>query len=158
MKTENIFKKIALLVLLVICSGVIQAQDKAQIKSLIDSKRFAFKVQTVLPTSGSIRQTNDEYDLRLYGDSLISYLPYFGRAYSAPMPGESGGFNFTSTQFEYSIKQKRKGGWEILLRPKDVRDVREYYLTVSEKGYASLRVTSVNRQPISYSGIIAPLK
>jgi hypothetical protein len=158
MRSSDFFKKTSLIVLLVISFGMLQAQDKAQIKSLIEAKRFVFKVQTVLPTSGSMRQTTGEYDVKLYGDSLISYLPYFGRAYTAPMPGESGGFNFTSTKFGYSIKEKKKGGWEIFLRPNDVRDVREYYLSISEKGYATLRVTSTNRQPISYSGVIAPLK
>ena len=44
------------------------------------------------------------------------------------------------------------------MRPRDVRDIREYFLSVSEKGYANLRVTSTNRQPISYTGVIAPLK
>jgi hypothetical protein len=56
------------------------------------------------------------------------------------------------------VKATKKGGWEIVLKPKDVRDVREYFLSVSEKGYANLRVTSNNRQPISYSGVITALK
>lgn len=158
MKTRDTFKKAFLFLLFALSLAFVHAQDRTSVKSLIESKRFVFKVQTILPASGSIRQTNGEYDIRLAGDSLISYLPYFGRAYSAPMPGESGGFNFTSTKFDYNIKDKRKGGWEITLKPKDVQDVREYFLTVSEKGYANLRVTSNNRQPISYSGVIAPLK
>jgi hypothetical protein len=135
-----------------------QAQDEASVKSLIESKRFVFKVQTIMPLSGTVRQSLNEYDIRLYGDSLISQLPYFGRAFTAPMPGERGGFYFTSTDFDYSIKNRKKGGWEILLKPKDVRDVREYFISVSEKGYANLRVISNSRQPISYSGVIAPLK
>ena len=114
MKIRNILKKTALFGSLVISFVMAQAQDKAGVKSLIESKRFTFKVQTVLPISGSITQATGEYEIRLYGDSLISYLPYFGRAYSAPMPGESGGFNFTSTKFEYKIKVKKKYRFNFL--------------------------------------------
>lgn len=138
--------------------SLLHAQDEHAVKSLVESKQFMFKVQTIQPLSGTVRQSLNEYDIRLSGDSLISQLPYFGRAFTAPMPGERGGFYFTSTNFEYSVKTRKKGGWEITLSPKDVIEVREYFLSVSEKGYANLRVTSNNRQPISYSGIITSLK
>src|SRR5215213_6840039 len=108
--------------LFIISCSTINAQDKKLgTSSLIEGKLFAFKVQTISPASGTTRQSTSDYDLRILGDSLISYLPYFGRAYSAPMPGESGGYNFTSTKFEYAINNKKKGGWEILIRPIDVR-------------------------------------
>jgi hypothetical protein len=158
MKTKIIARKSVFMLLMAFSFSVLNAHDEASVKSLIESKRFVFKVQTIMPLSGTVRQSLNEYDIRLYGDSLISQLPYFGRAFTAPMPGERGGFYFTSTDFDYSVKERKKGGWEILLKPKDVRDVREYFISVSEKGYANLRVASNNRQPISYSGIIAPLK
>jgi hypothetical protein len=157
MKTNFIARRSAFVLLIAFSFSVLKAQDETSIKSLIESKRFLFKVQTIMPLSGTVRQSLNEYDIRLYGDSLISQLPYFGRAFTAPMPGERGGFYFTSTDFDYSVKNRRKGGWEILLKPRDVRDVREYSISVSGKGYANLRVTSNNRQPISYSGVVAPL-
>src|SRR5438045_2977321 len=101
MKTLNIFRRTALFLLLMLSFGFTHAQNEAQVKSLIESKRFVFKVQTILPLSGTARQSIGEYEVTIQGDSLISNLPYFGRAYSAPMPGERGGFNFTSTSFGY---------------------------------------------------------
>ena len=158
MKARDIFRKAVFILLMAFSFGVLHAQDEAAIKSLVESKRFAFKVQTIMPLSGNVRQSLNEYDIQLYGDSLISQLPYFGRAFTAPMPGERGGFYFTSTDFDYSVKARKKGGWDIILKPKDVKDVSEYSLSISEKGYANLRVTSNNRQPISYSGVITALK
>ena len=155
----KIIIKATFFLFLAFSTGSVQAQDKkASAKSLIDSRRFVFKVQTISPTSGISRQSNSEYDLKISGDTLISYLPYFGRAYSAPMPGENGGYNFTSIEFEYNIKNRKKGGWEILIRPKDVRDFREFSLTISEKGYGTLRALSNNRQPISYTGYVSVIK
>jgi len=152
MKTSKIF----LFIVFVFFIGTVHAQDKeADIKSLIESKRFVFKAQTVLPPSMPLRQlTGDNYDLKILGDSLISYLPYFGRAYTAPSPGTTGGYNFTSTKFDYTAKTRKKGGWDIVLKPTDVTDFREFDLTVSKNGTASLRALSNNRQLISYNGYI----
>ena len=134
----------------------VHAQDKdIDIKSLVESKRFVFKAQSVSPPSAPLRQlTGDNYELRMLGDSLISYLPYFGRAYAAPSPGSSAGYNFTSTKFDYTAKARKKGGWDIVIKTKDVTDFREFDLTVSTNGTASLRALSNNRQLISYNGFI----
>ena len=134
----------------------VHAQDKdTDIKSLVESKRFVFKAQSVSPPSAPLRQlTGDNYELRMLGDSLISYLPYFGRAYAAPSPGSSAGYNFTSTKFDYTAKARKKGGWDIVIKTKDVTDFREFDLTVSTNGTASLRALSNNRQLISYNGFI----
>ena len=134
----------------------VHAQEKdTDIKSLVESKRFVFKAQSVSPPSAPLRQlTGDNYELRMLGDSLISYLPYFGRAYAAPSPGSSAGYNFTSTKFDYTAKARKKGGWDIVIKTKDVTDFREFDLTVSTNGTASLRALSNNRQLISYNGFI----
>jgi hypothetical protein len=150
----KLLKKPVLFLLLAVGFGVVHAQDSSSIKTALETKHFLFKAQTALPTSGKLRQlTGEDYQVRVSGDSTVSYLPYFGRAYSASM-GSEGGIKFTSTQFDYEVKARRKGGWDVTLRPKDVSDVREFFMTVSESGNASLRATTNNRQPISYNGTV----
>ena len=140
------------------CSTAQQAASSStpeKIKQLIENRNYVFEVRTVLPMSGRTRQVaGDGYDLVVSPDTVNSYLPYFGRAYSAPMNPSDGGFQFISQQFEYSSTPGNKGGWDIVIKPQDVRDVQQFSLSVSENGYASLQVTSTNRQPISYNGII----
>ena len=156
MKTHiSPLKKLVLFLLLTFSLGASQAQDnQTSVKDAVAAKQFVFQVNTVLPTSGRVRQVgSDEYQVRVSGDSLVSDLPYFGRAYSAPLKSE-GGLHFTSTKFEYSVSDKKKGGWDILIRPKDNSDVREFSLTVSDNGFATLRALSNNRQPISYNGVV----
>lgn len=132
-----------------------EEKDKQEvIKSLIESKQYVFKAQTALPSRGRTRPLNTEFDLRVSGDSLISYLPYFGRAYSAPINPSQGPLNFTSTDFDYKVSDRKKGGWDIDIRPKDVQDPRQMSLRVFDNGSASLTVTSNNRQPISFNGFI----
>jgi hypothetical protein len=134
-----------------------QNLDKSVVQGFIKSKEFVFKAQTVLPMNGMSRQLTSDYDVKFLGDSIVAYLPYFGRAYSAGY-GEGGGIDFTSTKFDYTAKQRKKGGWDIAIKPRDGKDVQQLNFTVSENGYASLQVTSNNRQPISYNGYIVERK
>ena len=143
--------------------GAAQAQSRGKdkendkttvVENLINSHNFVFKAQSVTPLGGALRQLTTDYDLRVSNDSIIAYLPYFGRAYVAPMDPTDGGIQFTSKDFGYTVTNKRKGGWSILITPKDTKDVRQLTLDVSEKGYASLEVTSENRQFIGYNGYI----
>jgi len=140
-------------------SAAIHAQklDKAEVQNLINSKNFVFKAQTVLPMTGASRQLTSEYDVRLLGDSIVTYLPYFGRAYSVAY-GEPGGIHFTSTKFDYKTEQRKKGGWDITIKPGDARDIQQLNFTISENGYATLQVTSNNRQPISFNGYVVERK
>ncbi|MGZ3923274.1 MAG: DUF4251 domain-containing protein [Flavisolibacter sp.] len=135
-----------------------QQPDKEQVKSFVESKEFTFQARTVIPMTGGSRQLTSEYDVRFLGDSVISYLPYFGRAYTGGYGSDNGGIEFTSTKFDYKAKARKKGGWDITIRPKDAKGVEEMDLTISDDGSASLRVTSTNRQPISFYGVVVHRK
>lgn len=145
---------------------VIHAQDTnskeggkvSNIKNMIMAKDFAFIAQSVSPMGGATRQLTSIYDLKVSKDSIVSFLPYFGRAYTAPMNPSEGGINFTSTKFQYTTTERRRGGWNILVKLEDAADTRQLSLTVSESGSASLQVTSNNRQPVSFNGYITERK
>ena len=124
-------------------------------KNLIEAQLYTFKAQTANPASGGIRQLTSEYDLKISKDTVIAYLPYFGRAYSGPVDLTGGGINFTSMQFEYNVSRGKNNRWKIIIKPKDANDVQELSLTVFENGKADLYVRSNNRQPISFNGYIA---
>jgi hypothetical protein len=139
--------------------SVVFAQDSKEIsvQKMVESKNFIFKAQTVLPQRGGMRQLTSDYDLRLLGDSVVSFLPFFGRAYTAPIGSSEGGIKFTSTDFNYDIKKKKKG-WDITILPKDTREVRQLFLSVSSNGYARLQVLSNNREGIAYNGYVTEIK
>ena len=96
--------------------------------------------------------------MRVWSDSINTYLPYFGRSYQASYGSTNGGINFTTTKFEYKLKEKSKGGWELTIRPSDAKDINQLIYSVSKNGYATLQVTSNNRQAISFYGVIEKLK
>ncbi|HEY0678911.1 MAG TPA: DUF4251 domain-containing protein [Chitinophagaceae bacterium] len=154
MKAINYFIVVlALIITATSCAGPGQARN-SDIAGLIESKRFVFVAQTANPLGMRSRQLTGEYDLRITPDSIISFLPYFGRAYAAPIDSREGGIRFTSTKFEYVQSVGRRGGWNINIRPADAQDVRELNLNISSGGIATLQVNSNNRQSISFSGQI----
>jgi hypothetical protein len=136
-----------ILILLLIAAGLnianAQATKKdkkpakeAYVKIRMDAKRYTFLANYVLPQRGGGRQLTSEYDLRITPDSVVSFLPYFGRAYfDVPYGGADGGIKFTSTKFTYEVKEKKKGGWEISIKPVDVKNIDRLLLNVSADGY-----------------------
>ncbi len=135
-----------------------QAAKAAKVKKMVDDVNFVFKANYANPQGGGNRPLTSDYDLKVVKDSIIAYLPYFGRAYVAPPPGTTeGGIKFTSTNFKYDAKRGKKGEWQIVIKPKDHditdwRDVQQLVLNISSNGYASLQVLSSNRSPISFDG------
>jgi hypothetical protein len=130
-----------------------QDLDAAAVKNMIESKSFVFKAEYVSPVGGRVRALTSEYDVSVKNDKVVTYLPYFGRAYTAPVNPTDGGIKFTSTNFDYTTNLK-KNKWEVRIKPKDVSDVQDMYLTVFENGKATLRVNNTNRQNISFDGYI----
>ena len=130
-----------------------EAKTEAEVKSMVDAKSYVFVAQYVQPMRGGNRYVTSEYDLRVGTDSLVAYLPYFGRAYVAPMNSEDAGVQFTTTKFDYKVVEK-KDSWEVSILPKNAKDVRTMQLSISKSGSATLRINFNNRDAISYQGYV----
>ena len=151
------------LVTAVILSGIaacksIQSLSKEEkivlVKDKIDSQKYSFEVRTALPTSGrSVNLTTGGYTLHVNNDSIIAYLPYFGRAYVAPINPSEGGIKFTSTNFNYK-STLNKNGYNINIKTFDTQGKTILNLSIFDNGKGSLTVTDNNRQPISFYGEI----
>ena len=137
------------------------AEKKQSIKNMMDNQNFVFMAQMALPQGWSNIQLNYNYNVTVSKDSIDCYLPYYGRAYVAPMnptdPTQTG-IQFKTKKFDYNNSSNKKSGWEITLVPHDVKETRQMILSVSDLGYANLNVISNNRQPISFNGYITENK
>ncbi len=131
-----------------------EAAQITAVKKMVDERNYVFVPQSVSPLKGKTRQLTSGYDLKVFADSLISYLPFFGRAFTAPINPADGGINFTSSDFEYNAEARKKGGWDISIKPKDVNDIQQLLLTIYDNGNAYLTVYSNNKDAISYNGYI----
>jgi hypothetical protein len=148
-------RSLSILLVGLVAGGTLAAQETntALLKTILNNKQFVFKAQSAWPLQGTVIQLTSGYDMKVLQDSINTYLPYFGRAYSSSY-GSEGGINFTSKKFDYKLKEKQKGGWEITIKPVDAKDVTEMSYSVSANGYATLQVICNTRQAISYYGVI----
>ena len=149
--------------------------DKATTKKIVQDQDFIFVATTAMPLasqditavlnkmnspngSGSINLTGSRYDLIIHKDSVAAYLPYYGRSYSASLDPDDAGIKFKSKDFKYEKATRKKGGWLIVIVPKDIKDHQKLTLSVSENGYATLNVVNNNRQPITFNGYLSAPK
>ena len=131
------------------------AQDSTNsIKALLDAKHYTFEPSSMTPTGGRTRQLNGGFAMDVRGDTLRVYLPYAGKAYSAPYNPSDAGYDFTSTKYEYSVKEGKKNKYEVEIKVKDRPGNAEFDITVYDNGTAYMRASSNDKSGISYNGII----
>lgn len=159
MMHSKLFKTLSVFLISSFFAGQVMAQEtnEAALKTILSGKNFVFKAQSAWPLQGRVIQLTPGFDMKVLTDSINTYLPYFGRAYTAEY-AQGGGINFTSSKFEYKLKEKSKGGWELLIKPSDTKDVTQLNYSVSTNGFATLQVISNNRQAISFYGVIEKTK
>ena len=134
-----------------------QEEKEKQIKELIDSKRYKIDVNRALPMRGQSISLSSAYSLELRGDSAVSYLPYYGVAYSAPYGGGDG-LRFEESITDYQSTFDKKGTARIKFVARTKEDTFRFDVQVFSNGSAIISVTPTNRQNITYQGELAPKK
>ena len=125
----------------------------AEITRLVEERSIRFLAQIAHPMGGSSIHLTSEYTLDISGDSVVAWLPYYGVAYTAEYGGTDGGIKFTETANFIDVKKDRKG-YDIHMEVKAPKDLYRLNLQVTPAGYATLNVSSHNRQPIHFTGVI----
>lgn len=150
---------------LLVFAGFVSAQNEnrqsraaameAKVKKAVDSGRFCLVMNQAQPMVGGLITLTAEYTLTMAQDSAIAFLPYFGRAYSAPMDPSEGGIKFSGPVMEKKVVfNEKKKGYEINFSVRTRDDVYRLYVNVWLNGTADINVISNNRQSISFSGDI----
>lgn len=161
MKTKNILPVVFILIIAAAISGCSNTRkiisdpplDSTAVRNMIDSQRFVFMPRYVNPMSGRRRELDPGFELSISKDSLISYLPYFGRGYIASISPSDVDYDFASTKFTYSVMPARRG-WNISIKVQDQTYLRELFLRIFDNASASLTITSLDRSSISYDGYL----
>lgn len=131
----------------------------SEMQQSIANFTFKFNAQYAYPMGYKSIYLNYPYSVIVKPDTVQVYLPYFGRAYVAPMNPDESGFQFTSTRFEKNLeKGKKTGNWRMVIKTNDTNRQIELNFDLWENGSARLDVIDPNRQAISYQGTIEKLK
>ena len=143
--------------LLLSCGATQSAADKAQNAEALGSKianmDFKFSATYAYPQNFRSVYLSPYYDVTVSSDTVKCYLPYYGRAYTAPMNPSEGGIKFTSTSFDYDIKNgKKAGNWMVTIRTKDTTRPFTLVFNLWSNGTGRLSVDDPDRQTISFQG------
>ena len=134
------------------------AQKEAQavdIRNAVANSEFRFVATHAHPAGFRSVALSSPFGVRVSPDEVQVHLPFFGRAFRAPMSPSEGGYNFTSTDFEYRVTSgRRAGNWLVQIVFNDLHSSITFNFDIWENGSASLRITDVNRESISFQGRI----
>lgn len=145
-----------------VCLGVfaLSAQDKQDkkkakekaIKELIKSGDYTINVSMAYPQRGSNVSLTSSYSLEIRNDSVISHLPFYGRAYSVPYGGGNA-LSFKTPLDEYEVTHSpKKEKYEVKLKAKTTEDTYQFTLDIFLNGSSRINVNMQNRESISFSG------
>lgn len=129
-----------------------RAEVAEQVKCAVEDSRFYVDVRQMYPQSAPARTLTSAYSFEMRGDSVISFLPYYGRAYSVPYGGGKG-LNFTATMSEYDVERGDEC-WNVTIDVKNEEDNYRYFIVVFDNAATTIDVLSNQREAISYSGVL----
>ena len=136
-------------------SAIEKANKAQELNELISNFDFKFSATYAYPQQYSSIYLSPYYDVNVSSDTVTAYLPYYGRAYSAPMNPSEGGIKFESTNFEYDIeKGKKEGNWLVVIKTKDTSRPFTLNFNLWDNGTGRLEVHDRDRQSISFQGTI----
>ena len=137
---------------LVVGTAAVRAADSAAVARAVEERRITIRVSDAYPQGGAPIALHYNYGISLRGDSIVSYLPYYGRAYDMPYPGDEGtDFDAAVTNYR-AVWNARRKRWQIEWRVR--RGVRRisYYMTLHINGSATLSVRPDGRSSITFDG------
>ena len=156
-------------------SNVGAPADNKLIDGLINKKSFEIVSQSATPqntmainavansgllapgdTSGLINLIGNVNYLRVHGDSISAYLPFFGERRMGVVYGsQNGGISFDGTPTNYVVKNGKKNAREIRFTINDEENETEHYRVLIYM-YPNLRTTininSTHRTSMTYRG------
>jgi hypothetical protein len=129
-----------------------KALKKAALQEMIENKNFIFQASDMYPRGAGGVRLGYDCDVQISDDVIVSYLPFIGKAY-AKNYGNTTGFDFTEQVKSYSFKQKKKG-IEVNVETETDNGLLNFNFFVTESGASTLTVSGMQRQSISYYGMV----
>lgn len=130
-----------------------QKEEYLETKKLIESGQFLFEADWATAQRGQRRSIAAEgYFLKIDGKSTSADLPFYGIAHSAPYGG-AGGIEFENLGAEYEVDYNdKKNKIVIQFKAKHQSESFDVYISIFSNGSTDVRISSSNRDSMSYSG------
>ena len=152
------FMTLVTLALLVSCgtsNGLTKAEREAavtrQVQEGLDSRHYTIAVDWMKPLGGVPRHVSSNYELKVDGDDVDSYLPYVGEAYRVPYGGGKG-LNFKGKIENYTITYPTSNRSHIEFKVNNGEDVYYFRIDVFDNGKSIIDIIAQDHDAISFDG------
>lgn len=124
------------------------------VAAAVSNRHFTIDVDYMQPMRGPQRSVQGGYALTVKGDTLVSYLPYFGEVYGGSTAyGAQKALNFEAPITRYEVTEPGPGLLRVSLATATDEDSYVYYIEVySSSGKSYIDVQARNRNSISFTG------
>lgn len=135
---------------------------EAAVKAKLASREYAIFFDHATPNSAILNNMphvnrivnlTTDYNIRISGDSIYSYLPYFGESYTAVI-GRQDGLVFDGPITGYKATSKSKGVTEIKFTARTFEDRYDYTILVYPNGRSYLSVHPDRKTSIAFDGML----
>ncbi len=163
------------------CKGSKSVATQAEIDALntiVKTKTFSIDSNTAYPqttfamqqvlssglmqpgsTPNAISLIGNSNFLTISGDSISSYLPYFGeRQMHIAYNGNDSAIQFDGLLEDYTVVQKGNNSYSISFRSKSKSEDFRVFIELYPNLRARINLNGSSRFPISYSGFVKPIK
>ena len=129
-----------------------QAATAQAVRQAVETRQLTVEVRFMQTQRYGSHRVGSDFFLRLRGDTLDSYLPFLGRAYTAPLGSPSQGLNFTSAIEHFRRSPLNDGGVRLEMSVRSEEDRFDYRLDVFPNGKAYIHVRPQERDAVSFDG------
>ncbi len=132
-----------------------KALEKAQkTRERIEANHFTIDVTGILQArNADLNRLGVDYTVTIRNDSVFSHLPYFGAVHTAPFGGQDAGIQLKAPVKDYRVDWK-KGGWIVNFKTDYMQYRYSFTISIAENANSIVQVNSLDREPISFSGIM----
>ena len=135
--------------------GLTKAEREAlvtrQVQEGLDTRHYTIAVDWMRPLGLRPRHVTSNYELKVNGDEVDSYLPYVGEAYRVPYGGGKG-LNFKGKIENYSITYPTSNRAHIEFTSNNGEDIYYFRIDVFNNGKSIIDIIAQERDAISFDG------
>lgn len=134
-------------------SRVVDNDLRDQVSALISERNFTLTATTAMPMGGPSKRLDGSYGFQVKNDSVYSYLPYYGRAFSVPYGGGEG-LNFDGLIHNYTVEQTKRNNTRINLSVVTKEDTYKIMLEIGIDGGALIQISPNNKQGMTFNATL----
>ena len=127
-------------------------EGQTALREAIENQTYYVEVNQMYPMIGSPSTFITDFSVAIKGDMIKSYLPFFGRVYTATYGGDNP-LSFESKIEDYHLSFDRNGKASIKLKTASKNDTYNFRIEIYPNGTTSIHVRSNYRDAMAYRGI-----